>query len=70
MRKVSTPGHRRRGLDTVHVKWWIHKDAYALVEAECPLDARGRRLGIVRVIERCIFIVLGGKAVKRTQQEQ
>lgn len=68
--KISTPGHRRRGLDTIHVRHWMRRDTYALVEAQCPRDARGRRLGIGRVIEDCILIVLGGEALKRAQQEK
>jgi hypothetical protein len=58
-----------RGKNTIHIRQWLHRDAYALLEAECPPDAHGRRRGIGRVLERCIFSCLGGKYLQEKPKQ-
>lgn len=47
----------------VHLNYWIDRNAYELLVAECPATPSGRKTGMVKVLERCIYMVLGSKKV-------
>ena len=63
----STPSRRQKP-HKVHLNYCIHRDAYDLLLAECPVTPTGRKVGMAQALEKCIYAFLGGKKIQQEQE--
>lgn len=63
-----SPAPRRPHM--VHLNYCIHRDAYDLLVAACPVTPTGRKVGMAHELERCIYLVLGGNTVRKDEAQE